>query len=255
MECTDVNMNFIVYVRADRMNFIMERFTGENNIFALCESGIFSCESVYGKSTVLPLSGFLFKKGVDYVRKVEKPVRLHLFRYECDEDLFENGVVEFADKQRILSTLDMLNKLFDNAYPGSFEFKKNLFTDIVNQHKFENASGIKTMGARDLLIKDAADMLAQCFAQKIDLTQIAKSVNLSYPQFYRRFKKQMLLTPFEYIASLRMQKAQHLLVTTDMSIKEISYICGFDNEYYFSKFFKSRMNVSPAAYRRSLRQV
>ena len=103
MGCAGVNMNFIVYVRAYRMNFIMERFMGENNIFALCESGIFSCESVYGKNTVLPLSGFLFKKGVEYVRKVEKPVRLHLFRYECDEDLFENGVVEFVDKQRILS--------------------------------------------------------------------------------------------------------------------------------------------------------
>ena len=44
----------------------------------------------------------------------------------------------------------------------------------------------------------------------------------------------------------------NLLTDTDLLIKEIAYACGFENEYYFSNFFKKHTTLSPSAFRASL---
>lgn len=57
------------------------------------------------------------------------------------------------------------------------------------------------------------------------------------------------MTPFEYTARLKIKRAEELLVNTNLAIKDISGVCGFENEYYFSNFFKKRKGVSPTKFR------
>jgi AraC-like DNA-binding protein len=45
-------------------------------------------------------------------------------------------------------------------------------------------------------------------------------------------------------------RARELLLTTDQSIKEISFQLGFDSIYYFSRFFKQKTGMSPSEFRK-----
>lgn len=80
----------------------------------------------------------------------------------------------------------------------------------------------------------------------------AQAAGLSYVQFSRRFKALTGQTPMEYVIELRMKKAQQLLAQTSLSVKEISALCGFSGEYYFSNFFKANFGMSPSAFRNSI---
>jgi two-component system response regulator YesN len=46
-----------------------------------------------------------------------------------------------------------------------------------------------------------------------------------------------------------------LLSQTDLSVKRISEICGFENQYYFSNFFKRRVGCAPSIYRENMLSI
>ena len=58
------------------------------------------------------------------------------------------------------------------------------------------------------------------------------------------------ISPKQYIMGLRLNESQRLLLETDLSVKDIAYAVGFDNENYFSEFFKSKLGVTALNFRR-----
>lgn len=56
-----------------------------------------------------------------------------------------------------------------------------------------------------------------------------------------------------YIHEKLIEQAKEKLSTTDLSISEVSYALGFEHSQSFSKFFKTKTNLSPLAFRRSFR--
>ena len=56
-------------------------------------------------------------------------------------------------------------------------------------------------------------------------------------------------SPTKYLTSLRVRKAKELLGGSRLSMAEISEICGFRNQYYFSKVFKESTSLTPTEYR------
>jgi transcriptional regulator GlxA family with amidase domain len=63
------------------------------------------------------------------------------------------------------------------------------------------------------------------------------------------FKIETGLTPSEYLARLRMDKARQLLKTTFLSIKQIMAAVGYNSKSYFAKHFKRHCGVTPSEYR------
>lgn len=238
----------IAALSAVRKKFIMEDFLGTNHILALVESGSFSVESENGSFTVQAGEGALFRKNTLYHRKIITPVKMHLFRFETDRDLFMQDHILFRDKERIFSTLRLLRDLDGGIHKDDFERRRHLFADIVLQYELEN--GIAPM--QDPVIENAMLAMKRRFHTSVDLPKIAAATGLSYVQFLRRFKACSGLSPSEYVASLRLQKAKDMLLGTDLQIKEIAYACGFENEYYFSNFFKKHTGLSPSAFRSTL---
>ena len=53
------------------------------------------------------------------------------------------------------------------------------------------------------------------------------------------------MTPYEYQKQTKLAKAKAYLLTTDLSIDEISELCGFWNTSYFIDIFKKSENITP----------
>lgn len=91
--------------------------------------------------------------------------------------------------------------------------------------------------------------IEQNYCREISIKQLAEIINLSPYHFCHVFKKSVGKTPIQYINALRMNKAESLLKSTDLSITEIAFETGFSDANYFSRLFKKYKNVSPSSLR------
>lgn len=74
---------------------------------------------------------------------------------------------------------------------------------------------------------------------------------LSSSQTTRQFRKYYAMAPYEYLNNQRIEWAQELLRTSSYSIHDIAMQLGFQDQSYFSKYFKKKCGKSPTAYRDS----
>jgi AraC-like DNA-binding protein/ligand-binding sensor protein len=98
-------------------------------------------------------------------------------------------------------------------------------------------------------MKKAEWYIWENYTRKISLQEVAGVSGLSAPYFSTIFKEEMGENLSGYLNRLRVEKAGRLLVETDLSLSEISGSCGFEDQSWFSKIFKTYTGVSPGKYR------
>ncbi len=84
-----------------------------------------------------------------------------------------------------------------------------------------------------------------------DYRRLARLANFSYSQFFREFKRRTGRSPQKYIEQQRIDYAKRLLATNRLSVKEIAFQAGFNNQLYFSRRFQKATGMSPSQYRAS----
>lgn len=95
----------------------------------------------------------------------------------------------------------------------------------------------------------AKDYIYSNYHRALDLDEIAREVAMSKFHFLRSFKQTFGVSPFTYLADVRMKKATHLLRFSDSPIFEISDALGFDRTNSFIKAFSKANGISPKKYR------
>ena len=88
---------------------------------------------------------------------------------------------------------------------------------------------------------------------ELSLTEFAQSVNLSVWRLCHIFKSDVGMPPIRYLRLLRMERAKGLLESSFLSVKEIAYQVGLNDESHFVRDFKSTYGYSPALYRSRFR--
>ena len=81
------------------------------------------------------------------------------------------------------------------------------------------------------------------------LDEAIRAMPFHYDYLRKLFKKEMGVTPLEYMTNLRMKKAETMLTamwTKDYSVSEIALLSGFDDALYFSRVFKKHFGCSPS---------
>lgn len=83
------------------------------------------------------------------------------------------------------------------------------------------------------------------------ITTIADRFHFGREHIMRVFKKEEGVTILQYINDLKEQRAKELLSQSDMSVKEIAEVLGFNGSIQFNRFFRSKVGQSPQVYRDS----
>ncbi len=94
--------------------------------------------------------------------------------------------------------------------------------------------------------------LNENFRESLNISTISKMFGYSEPYLCQKFKECTGLTIINYLNILRLEEAQKLLKSTDKSVSEIAFSCGFNDLAYFSHCFKNKLNISPSNYRKRL---
>lgn len=85
----------------------------------------------------------------------------------------------------------------------------------------------------------------------LEFRELAKIVNLSPSRLRHLFKTETGRTPAQYLKHLRLQKAELLLSTTFLTVKEIVNRVGLNTGSHFVREFKKVYGVTPTTYRSS----
>jgi AraC family transcriptional regulator len=99
----------------------------------------------------------------------------------------------------------------------------------------------------------ARDFLHDCDNGSLRLEQIARQIGMHPVHLSREFHRVFGCTMSSYARSLKIQKAQTLLATSDLPLSEIGHLCGFHDQSHFSRSFKKLVGTTPLEYRRQMR--
>jgi AraC-like DNA-binding protein len=85
---------------------------------------------------------------------------------------------------------------------------------------------------------------------RLDTDALARVAYVSRAHFCRSFKRQFGVTVHRYVLQRRIERAQHLMLTTSAPLSEIAAICGMSDHSHLARVFRQALNESPSAWRK-----
>ncbi|UII29730.1 AraC family transcriptional regulator [Fulvivirga ulvae] len=104
-------------------------------------------------------------------------------------------------------------------------------------------------GSAPYIIQNLKDAIEEHFRTRHSASDYAELLNISGNALAKVVKSYFNKTLTGLIAERIIIEAKRELYLTSKAIKQIAYELGFNDEYYFSRFFKNNANVSPQIYR------
>jgi YesN/AraC family two-component response regulator len=99
------------------------------------------------------------------------------------------------------------------------------------------------------VLQNLKDAIEKDFKTKHSASDYARSLNISVKALAKITRTHFNKTLTELISERIIIEAKRELYLTNKAIKEIAYGLGYDDEYYFSRFFKANAEISPQMYR------
>ncbi|TDF93295.1 helix-turn-helix transcriptional regulator [Paenibacillus piri] len=197
-----------------------------------------------------------------FARTVREPLSFHFYRFIwqtagiSETPLALPARISLMDHSRLRSTYSCLEKLSaqpadDARLARAGHYLKDLWLSACIEA--EQGDRQQRAGETDAAIEAAASSIRRLAFGQVALKRISGELGLSPVQFTRRFQAVYGQSPMQFLTSLRLEKAQTLLLETSLTLEQIAEQCGYDNGFYFSRMFTRKMNVTPSAFRKSHR--
>ncbi len=93
------------------------------------------------------------------------------------------------------------------------------------------------------------------YKERITLEETAQRVYLSPPYLSRIFREETGMSFNEYLNQVRVNQAKELLQNRSLSVMDVAYLVGYEDQSYFTKVFKRSTGLLPRAYRNGLQQA
>jgi AraC-like DNA-binding protein len=135
----------------------------------------------------------------------------------------------------------MVYRVYVEKKPGQTHEADSLFRQIREFLQIKSLSGVRVLNRYDV----------ENITEELGVGVICKHFHISKSMLYREFHARFGCTVGEYITSKRIEAAEKLLRTTQLSVSEISEKCGIDNYQYFCRLFKKSRGLTPLQYRKN----
>ncbi|WP_249311440.1 GlxA family transcriptional regulator [Pseudoalteromonas ruthenica] len=106
----------------------------------------------------------------------------------------------------------------------------------------------------DELIAQIQFWMKNNLSAELSITELASSFDISQRSLTRRFKQAAGLSPNQYWRKLKIQSAQELLASSNLTINDIAMELGFSNQALLNRLFRQELGQSPSEYRALVRK-
>ncbi len=120
-----------------------------------------------------------------------------------------------------------------------------IYTTLRTDKDEQRLSVPTRIGVRHHKLAAVIKMMEENLEDPLSPSQLAADVGMSTRQLERLFRRYLDRSPKRYYLELRLQKARHLLLQTNMSVINVALACGFASPSHFSKCYRSHFNTTP----------
>lgn len=101
----------------------------------------------------------------------------------------------------------------------------------------------------DNRIRKVLSFIRKNIYKPMNIDTLAEISCLSKDHFIRLFHKEIGITPLQYINQKKIERAQLILITENIPVKNIAYLLSYEDHSYFNRLFKKTTGVAPQQYR------
>lgn len=142
-------------------------------------------------------------------------------------------------------SLDNMSELLTKAY--FFE----LIIYLIRFQRYTHNINQKT-NLSNITIGEIVNFIENNYSRQLTLPEIAAQFGISESSLTKKIKIFTNMTFKEYLTKTRIEEAKSLLISSEKSITEIAYECGYNNSNFFGDVFKKAVGMSPSSYRKML---
>lgn len=179
------------------------------------------------------------------------------------QDSFLNDIAEHRvilnkpfkiDNQNLKNNVDSVFRMMNDKNTGYQLYTVGILLCLfgyIQEHKLysEDEKVLDKNKIRTEQMKSVLKMISQQYSHQLTLEQMAEKAAMSPKYFCKIFRDVMHRTPVEYLNAYRIDQACTLLRSTEESLINISFQCGFNDFSYFIKTFKKYKGMTPHKYR------
>jgi len=180
-----------------------------------------------------------------YIKPIVNDRRLKAVKLERTNKWQSNVLTEMLKIEHVFSTEDLIAELLIKK--SLLDIWVNLFSnlDFNNEFDFEFNNSI------DMQAEAIINYIHANYVENMSLNDLASISNLSRSECSRVFKRNIGVTPFEYLNRYRLTQSMHLIRKSKKTITEVAYEVGFNSTSYFISSFKRLTGLTPLQFRKS----
>jgi len=165
---------------------------------------------------------------------------------------FEDGHIGFT--KNIIDDINLYNKFLqlcnDIFSKKSILEKEKLVIEFISKI-YKKYKTKNTTKHNNVLVKDIQNYIDKNYQNEILIDNISNEFLITTSHLIRLFKKELGLTPYQYILNKRVNLAKKL-ISQNISIAEASLMCSFSDQSHLYKYFQQIFSITPKEYQNSL---
>ncbi|MDC7231677.1 MAG: AraC family transcriptional regulator [Spirochaetales bacterium] len=158
-------------------------------------------------------------------------------------------VLQLNKRDRILANMRHIILVLKGKAPDAPIRCASLIHEILMTFMLRVQSNIQQYSDSPEPMQRVLIYIEENYFTPLTLDSLASVANISKYHFTRLFKKHFGQSAYDYVLSVRINKAKEMLLNTNRSVSIIAEDCGFESLSHFSRSFKSRERFSPREYR------
>lgn len=188
---------------------------------------------------------------------------MHTYLLYIEKEYFEKRFLMYADGVPVFKgkRFEFCSDILKALNTFVFEYSKSMMnsdvtldaqTEIITHWLIRSMFG-ETLDMRvvsmDYSVARAQHYIEQHYMESITVEKMANLGYMSKTSFNRRFKKEVGITPIEYLIEVRIKMAKLMLKRKENQITDIALRCGFGSSAHFSACFQKHVGLAPSEYR------
>lgn len=194
----------------------------------------------------VPVEGFHRLAELPYFKRYTPAIQLKPAEAEMMLDIMKRMDQEYINPTPYNKPI--IKSYLNNILTFSLQFYDRQISDDEKRSKESSLSQRFKEFVQNRITALSLDLGEEALSVK----SCAEALFVTSKHLAETVKRELGLTPTEYINTNLVQQAQKLLRSTDMQVKEIAYQLGFQDAAYFNRLFKKINGSSPAGYRKGI---
>jgi AraC family transcriptional regulator of arabinose operon len=161
-------------------------------------------------------------------------------------------------QNRVSNRKLLFEELFYNSTRGYFDsnmlYLNFTFSHLLATFIFASKNSNEIDAEENPIVQKTLLFLEHNLDKKLSLNDLSNEVGYSNTYLSSIFKKVTGYSPLSYFSHFKIMKSCEYLDQTKFKIKDIAFMLGYKDQYYFSKDFQKIMGISPRNYRKRIGQ-